>query len=403
MVAGRVWPSCHILGVIVTTENMAILFTDVVGSTELSQRLSADEADEVRRAHFSTLRRAIAETGGTEVKTLGDGLMVVFASASPALACAVAMQQAVAQDNFRRHLPVGLRVGLSGGEVNEEQHDYFGDPVVEAARLCAICESGQVLASDVVRLTAGRRSRHRYRSLGAITLKGLPDPVETVEVLWEPPVATVTTLAVIDDHPVYRDGLAAAVAASGRFELLGAFDSVESYLDQEAGAEVVLLDYHLPGLHGPAAVARVTAGGAAVLMVSGDIGRDAVLATLASGARGYVAKHAEVSEIVDAITTICASPSGTYVSPQLAAYLLDAYRRTGPNQLQLSPREQEVLALVAQGERDQDIAEALFISVGTVRSHLDHIRTKTGERRRAGLTRYAVDQGFVAGPGSDAS
>ena len=80
----------------------------------------------------------------------------------------------------------GLRVGLSGGEVSREDDDYFGDPVVEAARLCALCESGQILAADVVRSMAGRRSPSRCRSLGELTLKGLPDPVETVEVLWEP-------------------------------------------------------------------------------------------------------------------------------------------------------------------------------------------------------------------------
>ena len=85
-----------------TTENVAILFTDIVGSTELSQRLSPEAADEVRRAHFAVLRQAVAEAGGTEVKNLGDGLMVVFASASAALACAVAMQQGVEQDNRHR-------------------------------------------------------------------------------------------------------------------------------------------------------------------------------------------------------------------------------------------------------------------------------------------------------------
>ena len=129
-------------------------------------------------------------------------------------------------------------------------------------------------------------------------------------------------------------------------------------------------------------------------MVSGNIGREAVLDTLAAGARGYVAKHAEVAEILGAIDTICASPTGTYVSPQLAAYLLDASRQeAGPGLL--SQREEEVLALVAQGERDQDIAEALFISLGTVRSHLDHIRAKTGQRRRAELTRFALDHGLL--------
>ena len=169
-----------------TTENVAILFTDIVGSTELSQRLSVEVADEVRRGHFSLLRQAITEAGGTEVKNLGDGIMVVFGSASAALGCAVAMQQAVEQDNRGNEKAVGFRVGLSGGEVSKEDDDYFGDPVVEAARLCARCESGQVLASEWLRLTAGRRNRHACRSLGELALKGLPDPVETVEILWEP-------------------------------------------------------------------------------------------------------------------------------------------------------------------------------------------------------------------------
>ena len=126
-------------------ESATILFTDVVGSTELSQRLSPEAADEVRRGHFSILRQAVAEAGGTEVKNLGDGLMVVFASASAAMACAVAMQQGVERDNRAREHSVGLRVGLSGGEVTREDDDYFGDPVIEAARLCATCESGQIL------------------------------------------------------------------------------------------------------------------------------------------------------------------------------------------------------------------------------------------------------------------
>jgi class 3 adenylate cyclase len=167
-------------------ESTTILFTDVVGSTELSQRLSPDSAEEVRRRHFSILRQTIAEAGGTEVKNLGDGLMVMFASASAALACAVAMQQAVERDNREREHSVGLRVGLSGGEVTREDDDCFGDPVVEAARLCAICEGGQILATVWVRLTAGRRGRHEYRSLGELTLKGLTDSVQTLEVAWVP-------------------------------------------------------------------------------------------------------------------------------------------------------------------------------------------------------------------------
>jgi class 3 adenylate cyclase/tetratricopeptide (TPR) repeat protein len=169
-----------------TTENVTVLFTDLVGSTALSSSLAHDEADRLRREHFSVLRQAVAESGGTEVKNLGDGLMVVFGAASAALACAVLMQQGVERDSRDRDAALGLRVGVSGGEVTREDDDYFGDPVVEAARLCAQCEGGQILAADVVRLMAGRRNPHVCRPLGPLALKGLPDEIETVEVVWEP-------------------------------------------------------------------------------------------------------------------------------------------------------------------------------------------------------------------------
>ena len=169
-----------------STEGATILFTDMVGSTALASALAPDAADELRREHFSILRQVVAETGGTEVKNLGDGVMVAFSSTAAALSCAVAMQQGVERDNREQAHSVGLRVGLSAGEVTREDDDYFGEPVVEAARLCATCESGQILATDVVRAMAGRRNRHQCRPLGELTLKGLPDPIETVQVQWEP-------------------------------------------------------------------------------------------------------------------------------------------------------------------------------------------------------------------------
>ena len=133
-----------------TTEETAILLTDIVGSTERLQRLSAEVADEVRRRHFSILRQSIAEAGGTDVKTLGDGLVIVVTSTTAALACAEAIQQGVERDNRGREYSGGLRVGLSRGEVSRGDEDYSGDPVVEASRLCANCNGGQVLAADVV-------------------------------------------------------------------------------------------------------------------------------------------------------------------------------------------------------------------------------------------------------------
>ena len=214
-----------------------MLFTDIVGSTALASSLSVEAADELRREHFSILRQAVAEAGGTEVKNLGDGIMVVFPSASAALACAVAMQQGIERDNRARQQAVGLRVGLSGGEVSLEDDDYFGDPVIEAARLCARCDGGQVLAADIVRLTAGRRSPHVCRSLGELTLKGLPEPVETVEVVWEPLGGAATNGVPLPGRLAVRPGVGVVGREAERAAMLAAFKRVAGV----DGREVLLV------------------------------------------------------------------------------------------------------------------------------------------------------------------
>ena len=169
-----------------TSENVTVLFTDLVDSTALQAGLEPAAADELRNSHFTVLRQAIGRTGGTEVKNLGDGLMVVFNSASAALSCAVAMQQGVNRFSVEHGQVLAIRIGLSSGEATREGEDFFGDPVIEASRLCATCQGGQILVTDLVRLTAGRRSSHSSRSLGPMILKGLSEPIDVVEILWEP-------------------------------------------------------------------------------------------------------------------------------------------------------------------------------------------------------------------------
>ena len=279
-----------------STENVAILFTDIMGSTELSQRLSQDAADDVRRDHFSILRQAITEAGGTEVKNLGDGIMVVFGSASAAMGCAVAMQQGVELDNRRRDEAVGLRVGLSGGEVSREDDDYFGDPVVEAARLCARCESGQVLASEWLRLTAGRRSRHECRPLGELALKGLPGPVETVEVLWEPLGGIETAVVPLPG----RLGVRPAVGLVGRgTELAVITDAIKRVAGGE-GREILLVSGE-PGLGKTTLVAEAarSAFDAGACVLFGHCEED--LATpyqLFSEALGHFVTHAPEEQLL---------------------------------------------------------------------------------------------------------
>ena len=223
-----------------TSEHVTILFTDLVGSTELASALAPEAADEVRRAHFSSLRQAIAATDGTEVKNLGDGLMVVFPAASAALLCAVSMQQIVERDNVDAAKRLGLRVGLSAGEATREGDDYFGDPVIEASRLCAHAEGGQILASDLARAASGRRSTHTFTPLGEVALKGLPEPIETFEVTWEPLGAEVTRTTGAIPLPV-RLSHRPTVGLIGRSEELDTLESAAKQAATGAGREVVLI------------------------------------------------------------------------------------------------------------------------------------------------------------------
>ncbi len=170
-----------------TTQTVTVLFTDLVGSTELSSGLDPEAADALRQTHFGLLRGAIETAGGTEVKNLGDGLMVAFTSLSRALACGVAMQQAIERHNRRDEgAPLSVRIGISVGEATEDDGDYFGTPVIEASRLCAKADGGQILATEMVKAIAGSYATQEFVSVGDLELKGLPQPVPSVEVVWEP-------------------------------------------------------------------------------------------------------------------------------------------------------------------------------------------------------------------------
>jgi DNA-binding SARP family transcriptional activator len=167
---------------------VTILFTDLVGSTQLLERLGEDAAEELRRTHFSLLRQAVSEAGGQEVKSLGDGLMVAFASPRAALGCALTVQRGVAEHNRARpERRLGVRVGLQSGEAVRAEDDFFGTAVVVAKRLCDRAEAGQILAGELVASLVGSRGDFRFRRLGPLVLKGLGIPVPAVAVAWPRP------------------------------------------------------------------------------------------------------------------------------------------------------------------------------------------------------------------------
>ena len=161
-----------------------IMFTDIESSTEFTQRLGDAKAQEVVHAHNEIVREALAANGGSEIKHTGDGIMASFASASGALACAVAIQRAVAgRAEGQPDIPLGLRVGLNAGEPVVEEHDLFGASVQLARRICDHAEPGQIVTSDVVRQLAMGKG-FLFSDIGEVELKGFEEPVRLYEVRW---------------------------------------------------------------------------------------------------------------------------------------------------------------------------------------------------------------------------
>jgi DNA-binding SARP family transcriptional activator/class 3 adenylate cyclase/tetratricopeptide (TPR) repeat protein len=168
------------------TETATFLFCDLVDSTRMLTRLGDDAGDEIRRECYEVFREALITHGGSRVKSTGDGVLAVFAaSVRDAVACGITMQRGLAGlDRAHPRLGLGLRVGIAVGEAKAEDGDWYGTPVVEAARLCAAAHAGQILVADVVRTVAGTRGGYSFRSVGILDLKGLAQPVAACEVDW---------------------------------------------------------------------------------------------------------------------------------------------------------------------------------------------------------------------------
>jgi class 3 adenylate cyclase len=160
-----------------------VLFTDIEGSTALTRRLGDAKARAVLREHERITREALRAHGGTEVKTMGDGFMASFPSATQALECAIAMQRAFAEHNESADEPIRVRIGLNAGEPIAEDEDLFSTAVILAARIAAKAEGEEIVVSDTVRgLVAGKG--FLFSDRGDVVVRGFEDPVRLYEVRW---------------------------------------------------------------------------------------------------------------------------------------------------------------------------------------------------------------------------
>jgi class 3 adenylate cyclase len=166
-----------------TSPFRTVLFTDLVGHTEMMQRLGDAKGRDVLREHERITRDTLREHGGVELKTDGDSFMVSFGSVTAAMDCAIALQRAFAQHNETSAEPIAVRMGLNAGEPIEEDGDLFGSSVILAARIAAQAEAGEILIAEPVRhLLSGKN--FVYADRGETVLKGFEDAVRLYEVRW---------------------------------------------------------------------------------------------------------------------------------------------------------------------------------------------------------------------------
>jgi len=165
------------------SEFRTILFTDIVAHTAMTQRLGDSKARDVLREHERITRDELKSHGGSEVKTMGDGFMASFTSATKALECAIGLQKAFAQHNESADEPIIVRVGLNAGEPIADDDDLFGTAVIAAARITAKAQGSEILTSDTVRgIVAGKG--FLFSDRGDVALRGFEDPMRLYEVNW---------------------------------------------------------------------------------------------------------------------------------------------------------------------------------------------------------------------------
>ncbi len=392
----------------VESQVIAVLFTDLVDSTGLLDRLGDEAAHEASLQHFELLRTAIADHGGREVKSLGDGLMVEFQSPVSAVRCAIDMQRGTSNRDLRH----SLRIGVEAGEPIREGEDLFGTPVVVAKRLCDEASGGQIIVTDLVTKLIGNRVEATFTPMGAISLKGLSADVEGISVGWDvggtidtPHKAGLITVVIADDQRMVRGGLRVILESEPDISVVGeAGDGLEAItLVREHAPRVALLDIRMPNMNGLEAARHILEElpQTSVLILTTFDADEYVFESLRVGASGFLLKDAPPEQLVGAVRAIAAGDA--LIDPSVTRRLISRFTRAArpssdvPDALRtLTPRELEVLRLVARGQSNAEIADELVVEESTVKTHVSRILTKLDLRDRVQAVVLAYESGLVA-------
>jgi len=401
---------------------LTFLFADVEGSTRLAERHGA--AAGVALARYHDLVSQIADRhGGRLFERIGDGAYASFGDAADGVAAAVELQSAIADEDWGAIGRMRIRIALVSGEVEVKDDRYYGRALFRAARLQALANGGETLVSGVTidRMRGRVPEGAVLRDLGEQRLRDVPDPervfalvhtsrarsVEAPETEPDEQQGTVRVaeeegpirVLLVDDHAVVRRGL------RGFLELLKDFDVVGEAENGREGVaaadrlvpDVVLMDLLMPEMGGLEAIAAIKSAHPEieVVAVTSFIEEEKVTSALEAGASGYLLKDAEAEEVAQAIRA--AYNGEVHLDPavsRLLAQRLRQRREAEPIE-PLTGREKEVLAQLAKGASNKEIAYELGITERTARTHVSNILGKLGLASRTQAALYAVEHKLV--------
>jgi DNA-binding NarL/FixJ family response regulator len=361
--------------------SVTLLFTDIEGSTGLVQSLG-DAYPAALEEHRRAVRTAVAAHGGEEIDCRGDEFSVAFGDAAAAVEAASAIQ-AAHTDSFR------VRIGIHTGEPLRVDGGYVGIDMHRAARICAAGHGGQVLISETTRALLG--SGLDLRDLGEHRLRGLERP-ERIHQLGshdfpalradaeETGLGARTRVVIAEDSVLLREGVARLLEDAG-FEIVGQAGNADELLLKVRSytPDVAIVDIRMPPTHTDeglraAQEIREKHPSTGVLVLSQYVESGYALELLQGNAEGvgYLLKDrvSDVKEFAAAIKRV--SEGGSALDPEVVSRLVG--RRRGEDPIsQLTPREREVLELMAEGRSNQAIAEKMVVTLRAVEKHVTSI------------------------------
>ena len=374
------------------TGNVTFLIADVEGSTRLQQDTRVDYPA-VIGAVRAALRVAIAAYEGHEVDAVGDELLAAFCEASDAGAAALAAQRALRDADWPDGLRVRVRIGIHSGTPDYGEEGYTGLDIVRAARISHAGHGGQILATaTTIERIAGLPSA----DLGEHAIEGLSQPERIYQLVADdlprdfPPLRNTSstlghaiTVVIADDSVLLREGIVRLLSEVG-FDVVAQSGTADDLLRHVAmhKPQVAVVDIRMPPTHTDeglraAAEIRERFPDTGVLVLSQYVEAGYAMDLLSDSAEGvgYLLKDrvSDVEQFASSVRRI--AEGGSVLDPDVVSQLIGRRRRDDPLE-QLTPREREVLELMAEGRSNQAIADRLFVTLRAVEKHVTSIFTK---------------------------